>query len=515
MIVTGTVKKGQYFDSVSLMILAQKIRQKEGITEAAAMMGSRENKTILAASGLLIEAFGQAEDTDLLIAVKAENEELAGSALKHVDEELRNLRKREETETESFVPRSLEGALERLPGANLVLISLPGQYAAAEAMKALEQGLHVMLFSDHVPLEEEIALKQVARRHRLLLMGPDCGSAIINGVPLAFANVVKRGPIGVVAAAGTGLQEVTTLISNRGGGISQAIGTGGRDIRQEVGGMMFMSALEALADDENTRAILLVAKPPHPGVLPKIGAAVKGIKKPVAAVFLGADPAQVKEQGMIPAADLEAGASLILDLAGIKQTPYQPLDIEKIADEEVKKIAQGQKYLRALYSGGTFGSETQVILKDVADVFSNTPTANAGRLTESGRSQKHTVLDLGDDEFTAAKPHPMIDFSGRNRRIMAEAQDKETAVILLDLVLGYGALRSPLPEIMPVIKAARQQAEAEGRYIPFVCSVTGTDEDPQDRSRVAAALGNAGVIVCQANAQAARLCRHIIKRLEG
>jgi FdrA protein len=512
--IKGLVKKGEYFDSVSLMIAANTINQKEGVIDSAVMMGTKENKALLKASGFLLGEFQEAEDTDLLIAVRAESEAIARDILAGIDEELKKLRKKE-TRTGHFIPKSLEGALEALPGANLALISVPGKYAAEEAMKALEKGLHVMIFSDNVPLEKEIALKQYAQKNDLLVMGPDCGTAIINGVPLAFANRVKRGNIGVAAASGTGLQEVTTLISNAGGGISQAIGTGGRDVKKEVGGIMLIAALRALARDMATDAILLVSKPPHPEVLQKIGAEMKKIKKPTAAVFLGADAEQVKSYGITPAHDLEEGAKIILTLAGIKPEPgvFDSPDIEKIANEEARKLNKEQKYLRALFSGGTFCSETQVILNDVPGVFSNAPFAASLPLKDIRKSEKHTVIDLGADTFTLRKPHPMIDFSTRNRRIIQEAEDKETAVILLDLVLGYGANMNPLPEILPAIKQASQKARDDGREIPIICSVTGTDEDPQNRTRVKETLENAGVIVCRSNAEASKLCKQIIKMI--
>jgi succinyl-CoA synthetase alpha subunit len=494
------------------MITANKISQMQGVVDSAVVMGTKENKAILKQSGFLLDDFINAEDTDLLLAVKAESDEIAQKVIAVIGEELKQIRKRGET-AEDFAPRSLDGAVEMMPDANLSLISVAGKYAADEAKKALRKGLHVMLFSDNVPLEKEIELKKYALEKDILVMGPDCGTAIINGVPLAFANVVKRGNIGIVAASGTGLQEVTTLISNGGGGISQAIGTGGRDVKKEVGGMMFIAAIKALAEDENTDAVLLISKPPHPDVLQKIGAEVEKIKEPTVAVFLGADPEQVRSFGITPAADLEEGAKKVLALAGIKSTLPPPMDTEKIAKDTAAKLNKDQKYLRALFTGGTFCSETQAILTGLKDVFSNAPTAGSSRLADVWKSEKHTVIDLGEDVFTLGKPHPMIDFSYRNKRIMEEAKDVETAVILLDLVLGYGANMTPLPILVPVIKEAKQLAEAEGRELPVVGSVTGTDEDPQNRSRVVESLERAGVIVCQSNAEASRLCKQIINGL--
>lgn len=508
--IKGLIKKGEYFDSISLMIATQKIKQTEGVADAAIMMGTPENKAILKGSGFLIDLFLDAEDSDLLVAVKVADEGMAQEILRKIADLLKDTGKKENRGTE-FTPRSLEGALEALPGANLALVSVAGKYAAHEAMAALKNGLHVMIFSDNVPLDKEVELKKYAQQKGLLVMGPDCGTAIINGIPLAFANVVNRGSIGIVAASGTGLQEVTCLISNHGGGISQAIGTGGRDVKQEVGGIMFLSALEMLAQDDQTKVILLISKPPHPEVLARIGQKVKGFSKPVAAVFLGADAREVEAYGITAAPDLAAGAGKVLALAGIHMDKSAEMDLKAVAQNIAAKLHPTQKYLRALFTGGTFCSETQVILQGLPGLFSNTPIAGAQRLVDVWKSQQHTVIDLGEDTFTKGKPHPMIDFSTRNLRILQEARDPETAVILLDLVLGYGANLNPLAELMPVLVEAKVVACAQHRELPVICSVTGTDADPQNRSLVVKALREAGCMVCASNAQAAKLCQKVIR----
>ena len=254
MIVTGQIRKGAYFESVTLMRVGKEMAGLRGVADAAVVMGTKSNKAILSSGGLFATEFKDAGDTDLLIAVKAETQTAAEAALAAVDGLLKQTVKKTGTSGE-LRPTSLEGALDVMPDANLALISVAGRYAGDEAMRALENGLHVMLFSDNVPLEKEIKLKKFAQKKGLLVMGPDCGTAIINGVPLAFANAVNRGNIGVVAAAGTGLQEVSCIISNEGAGISQAIGTGGRDVKKEVGGIMFIEGLKALAKDKDTRVI--------------------------------------------------------------------------------------------------------------------------------------------------------------------------------------------------------------------------------------------------------------------
>jgi succinyl-CoA synthetase alpha subunit len=287
MTVQGEIRTGVYFDSVTLMMVSRDLLSLEHVADATAIMATRENKAILRASGLWCDQFESAGDTDLILAVKAETAEAAAAALEAADGHLQQATHREADV--QHLPASIASAVRALPGANLALISIAGRYAAEQARQALESGLHVMLFSDNVSLASEIALKSLARERGLLMMGPDCGTAILNGVPLAFANAVNRGDIGMVAAAGTGLQEVSTILSNEGAGVSQAIGTGGRDVKREVGGIMFLEALAALRDDPATRVVVLISKPPHETVLRRIGEAVAGIGKPVIAAFLGAD----------------------------------------------------------------------------------------------------------------------------------------------------------------------------------------------------------------------------------
>jgi len=507
MIVVGQIKKGAYFDSVTLMRVGKEIASLPGVADAAVVMGTKANKAILNSSGLLSPKFADAGDTDLLIAVKAKDAKAAEGALAAVDGLLGKAVKKTASVSESR-PVSLAGALTAMPDANLALISVAGRYAGEEARHALERGLHVMLFSDNVPLETEIELKKFARKRGLLVMGPDCGTAIINGVPLAFANAVNRGNIGIVAAAGTGLQEVSCLISNAGAGISQAIGTGGRDVKKEVGGIMFIEALKALAQDEATRVILLVSKPPHPEVLSRIEKVTKKIRKPIVTLFIGA---QTKRGG--PATLEEAALQAVALARG--QKPDDAMRRLAARDEEIRGMAKreagrrkkNQKYVRGLFSGGTFCAEAQILFGDMLPgVYSNAPAGGARQLRDSLVSQKNTVIDFGEDEFTVGRPHPMIDYSLRNRRILQEAADPQTAVILLDVVLGYGSHPDPAGELSGVIRQA-------SRKVSVVCSITGTEHDPQNRSKVETALRKAGAIVMSSNTAACKLAGWIIQFL--
>lgn len=509
MAVIGRIKKGAYYDSVTLMTVARELSGADGVEDAAVVMGTAENRAILAGSNLLIPEFEGAGDTDLLIGVRATTDEAAAAAVAAVDELLESVRKRSDDGGE-FVPRSLDGALDRLPDAGLALVSVAGRYAGDVAGDALDRGLHVMLFSDNVPLETEVELKRRAHERGLLVMGPDCGTAIINGVPLGFANAVERGPVGIVAASGTGLQEVSTLVSNLGSGVSQAIGTGGRDVKEAVGGVTFLDGLAALGRDEATRVIVLVSKPPDAAVLTAIREAQGAIDCPVVTVFLGADPEG--DNAVRTLAEAAYRASTI----ALGSEP--PVSVERLTgggeaeaaavERLASGVGEGRSRLRALMSGGTFAYEAQIVFADLGleDVHSNVPFGGAGALDDPLASVANTVVDLGSDEFTVGRPHPMIDYSIRVKRIADEAADPETAVIMLDVVLGYGSHPDPAAELVGAIEAA-------SKTVAVVCSVTGTDADPQKRADVKSALEQAGAFVAESNAAASRIAALVVKKL--
>jgi FdrA protein len=444
-----------------------------------------------------------ASTNDLLIALQGDTDALQ-AALASAESSLKQPPPTASGKSHSVPPRSIEMGIENLVGANLALISTPGEYAAAEAFKALSLGLNVMLFSDNVELKDEITLKRFARDHDLIVMGPDCGTAIINGIPLAFANVVRRGGIGVVGASGTGLQQVTCLIDRWGKGISQAIGTGGHDLHKDVGGISMLQGLKALAADPSTSVIVLISKPPAPDVAGLVLEAAGRAGKPVVVNFLGADPAQISRPNVFAADTLEDAAATAVALAdgrkpteGRRAPPSSPIPA---------KLSAGQRYIRGLYSGGTFCYEASLLLKKhLGRVYSNTPVEPGDRLHDVWTSREHTVVDLGDDLFTRGRPHPMIDHRLRNERILKEAADPQVAVILLDVVLGYGSHPDPASEMASVIQTAKDSASKAGGHLIVVGFVCGTASDPQNLSQQETVLQDAGMILAESNAQAVRL----------
>jgi FdrA protein len=461
-----------------------------GVFDAGVMMGTAANKDILAQSDLLTPKVQAAVADDLVIVVRAEDEAAARAALDQVDE---LLTRRRGGVGQDYRPKSLESAVQMLPDARWVLVSVPGRYAAGVARQALHLGKNVFLYSDNVSLDDETALKETAAEKGLLVMGPDCGTAIVNGVGLGFANRVRRGPIGLVAAAGTGLQQVSARIHQLGSGITHALGTGGRDLSQSVGAVTARQGLDLLSRDPETRVIVLISKPPSPAVADEL--------------------LRAAQANLHFAITLDEAANLAVQLAarGTRDERRTTKDLE-VTDPD--RFASGQCYLRGLFSGGTLAYEALLILQDyVPAVYSNVPLDKEYRLANSMVSQEHTIVDLGEDEFTVGRLHPMMDNDLRIRRLQQEAGDPEVAVILLDVVLGYGAHPDPAGELVAAIAKARARAEEAGRHLEVVAVVVGTDEDPQDLKAQVQQLKAAGAQVETSNEAAVRYAGQLVQAL--
>ncbi len=512
-----------YYDSVTLMLVARELLAMPGVQDAAVVMGTPANLVLMRDAGLLTADASAATPNDLVVAVLAQNDEAAAAALGAVDGLLAAGKGSAKAEAgQQRRPRSLRAAVRQAQDANLAVISVAGRYAAREARLALQQGLHVMLFSDNVSLEDEIALKTLANERGLLCMGPDAGTAIINGVGLGFANAVPRGPIGIVSAAGTGLQSVSSDIARRGSGVSQAIGTGGRDLSEAVGGRTMLAGIAALQADPLTEVIVLISKPPSERVTATVLQAAKANGKPAVVCFLGADPGVIERAGLIPVSTLEQAAAVAVALARgeewcspIVACDEAPLAWLTQARAEAEKLQQGQRFIHGLYSGGTFCYEAQLLLTGLPDpVYSNAPVHKPAAVQAAPEEAvvhgQHTILDLGADEYTVGRLHPMLDPTLRNRMIVQTAEDPDVAVLLLDVVLGYGAHPDPAGEAAQAIVAARAKAEAAGRYLPVVAFVCGTEDDPQRLSEQEARLRAAGALVTASNAQAARVAALIL-----
>lgn len=508
------VKSNTYYDSVSLMVLSSTLGSIEGIDNAAVMMGTPHNIQLMKDSNLLNPHFSEGSSSDLIVAINYESEDQLSQAEKEIDNFFNN---KTNNENSDITVKTLRAAIEKSPDSNLAIISVPGEYAAKEAMEALKNNKHVLLFSDNVSIEEEIELKDYAVSNNLLMMGPDCGTAFINGTALGFANNVRRGNIGIVAAAGTGLQEVAVLIDKLGAGISQGIGTGGRDLKDQVDGRMFFQGMKALENDEDTDIIVLVSKPPSKSVLKKIVNKANESSKQVIVCLLGGDYSS-ENKHFIAVQTLEDAANSAVRLSKSlePETVFfsnENKDILSLIKQETEKFTSEQKYVRGIYSGGTLCYEGMLIARDcVGDVHSNVPLRDDLALINNNVSQEHTFVDMGEDEFTEGMPHPMIDTRLRKQRILKESQDENVAVILMDIVLGYGSHEDPVEEFLPVIEEAKAIAAKDGRYLSFVASVCGTKKDPQNLMEQSERLSESGVIVMPSNAQAARMACMLVNR---
>jgi FdrA protein len=518
-----TLKASQYHDSVSLMNVARSLQALPGVDDAALVMGTEANKRLLSVVGTLSPEVQAANPTDLIVMVKGDAAILDQAFV--TAEKLLTKRSSPAVPSDGFRPRTLRSAIQTQPDANLVVISVAGAYAVAEAWDALRRKCHVLLFSDNVSLADEIALKDYAVQNGLLLMGPGAGSAIINGAVLGFANVVPRGTVGIVSAAGTGLQEVSVLLARQGVGISQAIGVGGRDLSNDVGGLMMRHALAALQDDDQTEIVVTISKLPSPAVTAKVLQQLAEGSKPAVVVFLEPDssvslPADSDNIHLTTtllaaawtAAALAQGGTLS-DVA--VKVSRQEHELQGRAAQLAGDLRPQQRYIRGLFSGGTLCKETMILWGNIlGEIWSNVPFDPAFRLADSNRSRQHAAIDLGEEEFTVGRPHPMIDNDLRIRRLLQEARDPEVAVIQLDVVLGYGAHLDPASELAPAIRQAGDIATGEGRNLIIIVALVGTENDPQNRAEQALALESAGAVVMDSNAAASQLGALIVEQRE-
>jgi len=494
-----------YQDSVVLMRIAAEVRKLPGVGKVAAFMGTPSNHALLRQIGMATEDCMTAGPNDLILAVEAGDPSAAENGISEAKRLLSDRRKSVEA-LQEFRPRTLDSALRRMPGANLAVISVPGVYAEFEAMRALRRGLHVFLFSDNVPIEAEIELKREALSRRLFCMGPDQGTAYLNGFGLGFYNKVSSGRIGCVSASGTGLQAVASRIAALGEGFSQAIGVGGRDLSAKVGGMMTLFALEALASDSSTKAVILISKPPDPAVLPKLDAALDAMEKPVIVCCLGETGHDRKNVRWVDTLDGAADAAAAA-LNGRRWSPQHfsdPASIRsRLGAAHARKMHSGSA-IRGLFTGGTLAYEAKLLLEPlIGPVEFNEKPAAADSL--------HRIIDLGDDRYTVGRPHPMIDPQKRNESIREAGTDSKIGVLLLDLVLGSGSHPNPAASLSTAVTEARAAAQGRGRDLIVLASVVGTQGDPQGIAGQTEQLRSAGIEVLPTNAEAARFAALTIR----
>ena len=519
MIIQTKIKRNAYYDSVTLMLISRELQKLTGVEEVLVGMGTDLNLDLARDLNLATSDFDTLTANDLFIAAKFDDSQIDMEAIEKAFGEEINKSAQADGD-EDYQPSTLRAAIDHLPGANLVVVSVPGQYAAAEVEAALDAGLHVMLFSDNVPVEDELRLKQKAVEKGLLMMGPDCGTAIINGKPLCFANAVKRGKIGVVGASGTGTQEVTVQVHKLGEGISQAIGTGGRDLKEEIGGLMMMQGFEALIADPETEVIVLISKPPAASVAQKIYKIAQTSPKPVVIDFVGGDRAAIEAAGAIPCISLEDAAhKAVAALRGQTAEDFtsftQPeREIDRIVTNALAKLNRDQTELRALYTGGTLADEAMKLLGNQHQIYSNIPLSPEMAIENLPDGRGHVCLDLGEDQFTRGRPHPMIDPQTRSE-FFESFVDEHTAVILVDVVLGFGSHSDPAGAVANSVREVRQRLSLHGKDVVVIASVCGTDLDSQNLHKSVETLEAEKIIVMPSNAQSVRLTDKIMQGIKG
>lgn len=492
------VKPNLYQDSVALMVLSRRLSDLEGVTKVSVMMGTPANKDILRATGFGSAEVDQAQPGDLVLGIEAASEELADEVADQALEMLRNQSAGHGSSSLTTV-RSLDRARSKLPQANVALVSIPGEHAAAQTRQLLEQGLSVMIFSDNVTVADEVALKELAQDKGLLVMGPDCGTSSIARVPLAFVNTTRPGSVGIVGASGTGTQEVMAQVDRLGGGISHAIGVGGRDLSHEVGASTTLQALAALDADASTDVVVIVSKPPAPEVRARVEAAAQQLGKPVVALFLGERPAVEHDGNIWYAHTMAEAAEVAVELTGCAGFHPQP----------------SQTTIRGLYTGGTLANEAAMLLREELSLDPDDGSHEHGVMLHE---QGHQIIDLGDDEYTQGRPHPMIDPSSRSERIPEVFDDESVAVLLLDVVLGHGSTEDPAGAVATEISEGIARARQAGREVRVVASLCGTASDFQDFDAQRQTLVDAGVTVLPNNAAAVRHAANLVQvaaRLAG
>ena len=486
------LRRGIYRDSVVLMQVSQAVAACRGVAAAIVAMATPLNIEIYERLGFDPAEVEGVSPNDLLVAIRAEDDALDAAAA----ELERQLAPAATSQTDGFgsspAPRTLASALRH--GGSLALISVPGQHAFVEAMDAIQAGVSVMLFSDNVPVEQEIVLKDEAAKHDVLVMGPDCGTAVVGGLGLGFANALRPGPVGIVAASGTGAQEVTCLLDADGVGVTAVLGVGGRDLSAAIGGRSTLAAMKALDEHPATKFVVVLSKPPDPQVAERVRAAAEQLSTPSLVAFVGMG------QG-----DLTAATAQILVALG--RAPTAPPEWSAPYERTPRS-----GFIRGLFSGGTLCDEAMAIAAGrLGPVASNTPLQAEWALGADLQAPGHLMIDFGDDRLTAGRPHPMIDQSLRLERIAQEGSDPACAVLLLDVVLGYGAHPDPAMQLAPAIAAARDCARRGGRDLAVVVSLVGSRSDPQGRDATALALVAAGASVHLSNATAARTAVDLVE----
>ncbi len=472
------LRPGAYADSVTLLQVSRDVAGTPGVLAAQVAMATPLNLEVLESMGFDIP---ESTANDMVVALRLEEESHRDAALAAVEGALAAASTSRPGEAEQEQPPRTTATALRGSSSSLAFVSVPGANALVEAMDALDADRDVMIFSDNVPVDQEVALKRVATERDLLVMGPDCGTAMVGGVGLGFANATSPGPVGIVAASGTGCQQLMCLLDHAGVGVGAALGVGGRDLSSDVGGASTRTALSRLDADPSISEIVVISKPPAPEVAEDLRAHAGRLGTRVHFALLSPE-----------SPDLTRATEEVLTAMG---TPVPTWPSWGQAEPGPGGLVRG------LFSGGTLCDEAMLLASaDLGGIRSNIPlSADLAVGTDLRADGQHLMVDFGDDALTRGRAHPMIDPMLRLEHLDRMAADPETGVLLLDVVLGHGADPDPAGSLADAIAAARAR-----RGVPVVVSLVGTESDPQGLTRQARALAEAGAEVHLSNAAATR-----------
>jgi FdrA protein len=513
-LIKTTVMPNCYMDSILILSVSREIMKLPSVNKVVVVMATDMNKTVVDEFGGMTDAVRNSGPNDLILALDCDDKNIFSKA-EEIVKDMASGKSANSLGESSVEYRTLKTAKAADPDANICIISLPSEYSLDEAKTAVENDMNLFIFSE-MDLDEELEIKELAQEKGLFVMGPGAGTAVINNISLGLMSKVRPGKVGIVAASGSGLQEVAVLVHNYGAGISQAIGTGGHDLSEKVGGIMFLQSIDYLANDPETNVIVLVSKPPHPTTARKIYMALPK-NKPVVIFFLGGNASEIKAAGAYAPKTLEEAAQMAFELTNgrrpseIDVVAADKVALASVATAEKAKLRKGQKYLRGLFCGGTHSEEAVTLLQEfVPNMHSNIKFGKVDLLEDRHQSIENSLVDMGDEVFTKGKPHPVMDPSILVKRMVQEAHDPETGVILFDLLYGHAIHEDPVGAIEDALKEISRIEREEGRYICVIASLCGTDIDPQNVADQARRLREYGVVIEPSNAKASLLAGLIV-----
>lgn len=513
MAVFAKISRNRYVDSLDTLYMTSVLNEQEGVEIGYMGMVTEAFKKGLEKEGMLTSEVCGLKESDFAIVAKCPDGDTFEKAVVAVISELDG-EQSSETEQTSF--SSTDDAVKAHPEANMCSIAVPGEYALEEVTNALNAGLHCVVFSNNVPLEDERKMKELAVEKGLLCMGPDCGVANINGAALVLASINNRGPFGICGASGTGIQHVAAILHECGTGVSQTIGTGGNDLKEPVGGLMMQMGIDVLEADPDTKYIILISRKPADSVLKVLLQKIRSVTKPIVVFFMGCDKATIESNGGIFAANLDDCAQKALSLIGKTYDLETPQQIHEMALKATEGMGPRQRFVRGMYTGGTYMDEAMRTMQGIiGPIWSNAPNNPEYKLKDSLVCIENTCIDYGEEEFTDGRPHPAIDPSVRKAELVRIVSDDEVAVITLDFILTPPGHMDPAGDIIPEIRKAQEMAARQGRKIAFVATVLGTDSDIQNKSAQIAKLQENGIFVCKTNNSASLLAAEIIRIQEA